>query len=74
MQGFSTLPHPSEGFFMLTQKAITEYIEIYKKEFGKDISYEEAEMQGISLLRLFKLIYKPIPKEWLKENKTHEKQ
>lgn len=52
---------------MLSKKAINDYMELYKKEFGREISYKEAEIQGISLLRLFKLIYKPIPKEWFEQ-------
>jgi len=47
----------------LPKKAIEEYQTIYKRTFGKTISYEKAEMEGIKLLMLFKLIYKPIKKE-----------
>ncbi len=52
---------------MLSQKAIDEYKTIYKKEFGKDITDAEAAEQGMKLLRLFKIIYRPIPKGWPKE-------
>lgn len=51
---------------MLPKKAIDEYKAIYKKHFGKDISDSEAEEQGMRLLRIFQIIYKPIPKSWLK--------
>lgn len=44
-----------------------EYQELYKKEFGEEIIYAEAEQQGIKLLRLFNLIYRPIPKEWVEK-------
>lgn len=47
---------------VLSKKAIKEFKVIYKKEFGKDISDEEANTKGLELLRFFKLIYKPIPK------------
>lgn len=51
----------------LSQKAINDYQKIYKETFGEGISYEEAEKQGVNLLRLFRIIYRPIPKDWLKQ-------
>ncbi len=53
---------------MLSKKAITEFKDIYQKEFGVELSVQEAHEQGIKLLRFFKLIYQPIPKSWLKQN------
>lgn len=53
---------------MLSKQAVMDYQKIYKQTFGEEISYEEAERQGIRLLRLFKVIYKPIPKDWLIQN------
>ena len=50
---------------MLSKIAIDEYMEIYKQNFGENISRDEAERQGSQLLRLFRLIYRPIPKDWL---------
>jgi hypothetical protein len=44
----------------LSNRAVTEYQQIYKQEFGEEISSEEAKEQGIRLLRLFNIIYKPI--------------
>lgn len=55
---------------MLSDKALRDFQGVWKKEFGQDIPYEEAEMQATSLLRLFNLIYKPIPKEWINEKST----
>lgn len=49
---------------MLPKKAIEEYRKIYKEQYGKEISYAEAEEQGTKFLSLFKAIYRPIPKEW----------
>ena len=46
---------------MLSRKAIVEYQEIYKKEFGTEISYAEALEQGTKLLSLMRVIYRPIP-------------
>lgn len=59
---------------MLSKGAILEYQAIYKKQFGEKISYEEAQEQGIKLLRLFGLIYQPIPKSWLLEAKRKIKE
>ena len=56
----------------LSKKAIEEYKAIYKKEFGKDITDAEAEEQGMRLLRLFQIIYKPIPKSWVKKQNYEE--
>jgi len=51
---------------MLSKKALFDYMELYRKEFGEEISYEQAQEQGTKLLRLFSLIFKTIPKKWLK--------
>jgi len=56
----------------LPPKAVTEYQKLYKQEFGRELTYEKAEAQGMKLLRLFQIIYKPIPKKWLKEVKGGE--
>jgi hypothetical protein len=40
---------------MLSKQAIKEYQDIFKKEFGEDISYEEADLQGTRLIRLFQI-------------------
>ncbi|OGK50778.1 hypothetical protein A3A55_04510 [Candidatus Roizmanbacteria bacterium RIFCSPLOWO2_01_FULL_40_14] len=56
----------------LSKKAIGEYKAIYKKQFGKDITDAEAEEQGMRLLRLFQIIYKPIPKSWVKKQNYEE--
>lgn len=52
---------------MLSRKAVTEFQAIYKKQFKKDISYEESERQGTKLLELMKIIYRPIPKKAVKK-------
>lgn len=57
---------------MLSKNAVLEYQENYKKEFGREISYEEAQEQGTKLLRLFKLIYQPVPKDWI-TNRNNKK-
>jgi hypothetical protein len=51
---------------MLSHKAIDDFKSIYKQEFGESISNQEAKEKGEKLLRLFSIIYKPIPKNWIK--------
>jgi hypothetical protein len=43
---------------MLTDKEITEYQELHKKEFGKDISRQEAMEAGQNLVNFFSLLLK----------------
>jgi len=47
---------------MLSNKAIKEYQEIYLKEFGKEISFEEAKVQAENFVNLIRLIIKPTPR------------
>ena len=47
---------------ILSQKAVVDYQAAFKKVHGRDISHDEAQRQGLQLLRLFQLIYRPIPK------------
>jgi hypothetical protein len=47
----------------LSKEAIEEFKEIYREEFGKQISDAEAQEMGESLISLFKIIYRPIPEE-----------
>ncbi len=48
---------------MLSDKAIQEYKEIYKKEYGKDISDSEAQEQGERLTRFFDVLFQIAQKE-----------
>lgn len=45
---------------MLSDEQITKYQTLYKTRFGKEISREEAFEQGVKLIRLIELIYKPM--------------
>lgn len=47
----------------LSEEAIKEFQEIYKEEFGGDISEQRANELGLNLLTLFKVIYQPIRKD-----------
>ena len=48
---------------MLSDEQITKYQMLYKDQFGKEISREEAYEQGVKLIRLIELIYKPMTKD-----------
>jgi len=54
----------------LSKKAIKEFKEIYREEFGETISDEAAEEKGQRLLSLFKIIYKPIPEDYDKPDEN----
>lgn len=57
----------SQGVILLPTEAIVEYQALYKQEYGQDISYEEAQRQGLKLLNLYDAIYRPVKKNWIKE-------
>lgn len=44
----------------LSKEALTEFKQIYKEEYGIELTDSEALDKAITLLRLFKAIYKPI--------------
>jgi len=45
---------------MLSEEQIKEFQRIYKNFYGKEISREDAYEQGVKLIRLIQLIYKPM--------------
>ena len=47
----------------LTDEKIKEFQELYKEHFGTEISKEDARENGIKLLRLISIIYRPKPDE-----------
>lgn len=47
---------------ILDEKAIKDFQDAYFKDFGEEISKEEAEAMGQRLISLLSVIYKPIPK------------
>lgn len=51
----------------LSREAIEEFKAIYKEEFGEVLTDIEAQDKGYSLLRLFKIIYRPLPDKQPKE-------
>ena len=46
----------------LTDEDIAKFQALYKKHFGKEISKARAHDEGIKLVRLMQLIYKPMTK------------
>lgn len=46
----------------LTDEHIRKFQAIYKARFGKDLTDDEAREKGTQLVRLMKLIYKPMTK------------
>lgn len=56
----------------LSKQAIKEFKNIYYEEFKERLSDEEAQEMGESLISLFKIICRPIPKE-PKPNPKHKK-
>jgi len=52
---------------MLTDEQITKFQNIYKKNFGKEISREVAYDMGAKLVELFKLVYKPMTETEFRE-------
>lgn len=60
---------------VLSKEAIKEFKEIYYREFGENISDADAQEMGESLISLFKIIYRAIPKDdkqYPKNNKDLE--
>lgn len=53
---------------MLSHDAIIEFQELYQEELGTEISYEEASERAEKFLHLFKIVYQPIPQDWLEKN------
>ena len=47
----------------LSPKAIDEFIAIWKKQFNEDLPMDKAVEYGTQLLDLFRIVYKPIPKD-----------
>jgi len=48
---------------MLTDDQIKKFQALYKKRFGKEISKEAALEQGVKLVRLMEIVYRPMTKE-----------
>jgi hypothetical protein len=53
---------------MISQQALKEFKEIWKEEYGNDISDEFALEKAIDLLTFVDAIHHPVKKEWLNEH------
>jgi hypothetical protein len=53
---------------MLSTQALQEFKEIWRLEFGEEISNDFAIEEAVNLLTMFNAIYRPIKEEWLSEN------
>jgi hypothetical protein len=51
---------------MLSKQSIAKYREIYRKQYGVNISDEEAAEQAIRLLNLARIVFQPMPKRFEK--------
>lgn len=58
----------------LEAKHIASFQMLYKRQFGVEISTEQAREKGIKLLRLMQLSYKPITQEQLTQVQERQKQ
>ena len=45
----------------LSAKAIEEFKEIYKEEFGEELSDTQAQETALRVLRIFRLLLRPLP-------------
>lgn len=54
---------------MVSEQALKEFKEVYRAEFGKEISDTEALELATNFLTFFNAIYRPIKKSWLAETK-----
>jgi len=46
---------------MISISAVKEYQKIFKQKFGAEITTGQAAREGENLLRLFQIVYQPIP-------------
>ncbi len=48
---------------VLSDENISKFQSLYKNEFGKEISKDEAYEKGSQLLQLMSIVYKPVTEE-----------
>ncbi len=64
---------PQVAHIMVSEKALQEFKNIWREEFGEDISDKKALEEATALLTMFDAIYRPIPKTWSDEyDKNHQ--
>ncbi len=52
---------------MISTESLEEFKRIYRKQFGKDISDQDALESATKLLRFMKIVYQPMTKEELEQ-------
>jgi hypothetical protein len=57
----------------LTDEQIAKYQRIYLDTFGKTVSKEDALVQGMALLRLVKVLARPVTNQNYMENENDKK-
>jgi len=58
----------------MTRSQVEKFQQLYKQEFGEDLSYDEALENAIKLVEMVRQIYKPIKKDdYEKFIKSNEK-
>src|SRR5271154_2422318 len=57
---------------MISKEALEEFKRIWKEEFGEDISDQKALDSGIALLTIMNVVYRPIKKSWLEDQKIRD--
>jgi len=60
---------PDSKLSALNDKSIAKYREIYQKETGQEISYEEAAEQAQRFLNMARVVCQPMPKRFEKRYK-----
>jgi hypothetical protein len=58
---------------MLSEQDVTNFQTLFKKEFGTEISREEALEEGLKLVGLINNIYQPMTQEEYDEIEEHRK-
>lgn len=56
---------------VLTDTDIAKFQALYRSEFGKEISAEQAYEQGIKLVRLMSAVYRPMTKKQFERIQMH---
>jgi hypothetical protein len=46
---------------MISEKALDEFKEIYKKNFNEDLPENIAREKAVNFLEFFKIVFKPLP-------------
>lgn len=47
----------------ITDQDVIEFMALYKKQFGKDLDFQEARDQATKLVRLMQIVHRPITVE-----------